>query len=68
MSADRREPESTVETYELGHYEQMQLSLALAWVTDPDEPPQEPDLETLRSLAHIFQPFGTITITRKVQS
>lgn len=48
----------------LGHYEQMQIDIALAWIVNPDEPPQEPDIATLRDLQSLFTSHGTVTVTR----
>ena len=65
-----REPEANVKTYHLGHYEQMQISIALHEAMDAIN--ANPDTDSLldvrciRSLLHVFQPFGTLTLIRTV--
>lgn len=65
----RRVPEPNVETYVLGHYEQMQFDLAIAYVLAQTSEEQREleeyvDRTTLRTLQHIFGAHGTVTVQR----
>jgi hypothetical protein len=69
FSTERRQPEATVETYALGHYEQMVLSKALAYAIDPNpwKGLSSSEQQYLTKLQHIFASHGTVTVTRTNQ-
>ena len=76
MTLLNREPETHIEVYELGHYETMQIDLALQAIAkaqnsdgsfsfDPDLL-AEIDIRKVRSLIHIFN-RGMITLLRNLE-
>ena len=65
MPVQPRQPNGT--TFDLGHYEQMQINLLFAFTLDDAGLSNELDLETLASLRSIFQAPGTISVTRQEQ-
>lgn len=68
-----RQPEPHYAVYALGHYEQMQVNLAIqvAWEMlgyDPDHPivkQYDLDLDTLHSLKRVFASHGTVSVVRR---
>lgn len=57
------------ETYNLGHYEQMVLGLALELAAESvTESTEEIDVEVLRDFIRIFSTAGTIQITKVVEA
>lgn len=68
-----RNPESNVEVYALGTYEQMQLGLALdfalahaAWAPSDAPTPEAPfNAKTVRGLLKVFGAYGRTTIIRE---
>lgn len=65
----RRQPNAQV--FDLGHYEQMQIALAIeeARVANEDLEPEERavDLDTLNGLRWIFEEVGTLSIVRNTE-
>lgn len=67
-----RKPESNVDVYALGHYEQMQVSLALqfalqhaAWQPSDAPTAEAPfNAKTVKGLLKVFASHGTTTIIR----
>lgn len=55
------------QTFDLGHYEQMQINLLFAFVLDDAGLASELDLEVLASLRPIFNAHGTVSVTRQEQ-
>jgi hypothetical protein len=60
-----RECEEQLQVFRLGHYEQMQLDLAIAKICHPSRFGDVTiDRDTLGSLSPIFAAHGTVTILR----
>lgn len=64
----RRKPQANVETYALGHYEQMIVHMAILAATGVDVDLKPEHVEDLKGLRHIFASgHGTVTVTRTNQ-
>lgn len=61
----RRGPQASV--YDLGHYEQMVIHLAILSATGLDVDFTSEHREALKGLRHIFESHGTVTVTRTNQ-
>lgn len=69
-----RKPESEIKVFELGHYESMQIDMALAIIvevadekpgTNRPQPWDELDVNVVRQMRALFAGNATITLIRK---
>lgn len=71
LDGGRRKPQAAIETFDLGHYEQQMLEVALLCATEPATYRADlltrHEVETIKGLRPIFASHGTVTVTRTNQ-